>query len=249
MLVSWWLHDPCSVPDPATADQADAETPTQAEAQAAALLMSANLYASVAEFRERLGLPVGENDFMLDRALQSASRWIDRTLGRRFFTTAAPETRYFTACNAYWYLETGDLLSVTTLATDANGDGVYETTWTVTTDYWLGPRNAPLDNEPYTCINKNWTTGRYTFPAWQDAVQITGQFGYCTLANVPAQIRELCMLVAESTTGAGGGGDLAIPGVQSYKIGTELSVTMGNTTLPSSTALIVDQFRRGGFVT
>jgi hypothetical protein len=211
--------------------------------------MSANLYASVSELRDRLGLTDTDQDFMLDHALQSASRWIDKTLGRRFFTTAADEIRYFTACNAYWYLETGDLLSVTTLATDANGDGIFETTWTVTTDYWLGPRNAPLDSEPYTCINKNWTSGRYTFPAWQDAVQITGKFGYCTLANVPPQIRELTLSLAETGTGSVGGGDLAIPGVQSYKIGTELSVTMGSTKLADSNLSVLTQFRRGGFVT
>jgi hypothetical protein len=212
--------------------------------------MSDNLYAPVAELRERLGLTDSSQDFMLDRALQSASRWIDRTLGHRFFTTASDEVRYYTACEAYWYLETDDIISVTTLATDANGDGVYETTWTVTTDYWLGPRNAPLNNEPYTCINKTAWGGRYSFPAWQDAVQITGKFGYCTLANVPPQIRDLCLSLAESGAGAisgsVGGSDLAIPGVESYKIGNELSVTMGsNKNLATAVTGILDQFRRG----
>lgn len=207
--------------------------------------MSANLYAPVSELKDRLGLTDNTQDFALDRALQSASRWIDRTLGRRFFTTAADEVRYFTACNAYWYLETGDLLSVTTLATDANGDGIYETTWTVTTDYWLGPRNAPLDGEPYTCINRAMYSGRFSFPAYPDAVQVTGKFGYCTLANVPPQIRELCLDLAQSSPSLGASGDLVIPGVQSYKIGNELSVTMGSTRLPGSTFQVLDQFRRG----
>jgi len=207
--------------------------------------MSDNLYAPVAELRERLGLTDSSQDFLLDRALQSASRWIDRTLGHRFFTTSSDEVRYFTACKAYWYLETEDIISVTSLLTDANGDGVYETTWTVGTDYWLGPRNAPLDGLPYTCINKTWATGRYTFPAWQDAVQITGKFGYCTLTNVPPQIRDLCLELAQSTSGTVGGGDLAIPGVQSYKIGNELSVTMGSTKLSDTVNRLLDQFRRG----
>ncbi len=212
--------------------------------------MSDNLYAPVAELRERLGLTDSSQDYMLDRALQSASRWIDRTLGRRFFTTSSDEIRYFTACEAYWYLELDDLLSVTTLETDANGDGVYETVWTVTTDYWLGPRNAPLDGLPYTCINKTAWGGRYSFPAWQDAIKITGKFGYCTLANVPPQIRDLCLSLAESGAGAVGGGDLVIPGVQSYKIGNELAVTMGDTTrVAAATTAILNQFGRGGWVT
>jgi hypothetical protein len=212
--------------------------------------MSANLYATVSQLRDRLGITDVSQDLMLDQALQSASRWIDKTLGRRFFTTAADEVRYFTACDAYWYLETGDLLSVTTLATDANGDGVYETTWTVATDYWLGPRNAPLDGEPYICINRTSYSGRFSFPAYPDAVQVTGKFGYCTLANVPPQIRELTLSLAETGAGSVGGGDLAIPGVQSYKIGNELSVTMGgNNRVTDSTRSVLAQFSRGGFVT
>lgn len=210
--------------------------------------MSANLYASVSELSERLGIETSERDYALDHILQGASRWIDRTLGRRFYTTTAPEIRYYTACTAHWYLETDDLLSVTTLATDANGDGVYETTWTANTDYWLGPRNAPLDAEPYTCINKTSTTGRFSFPGWQDAVQVTGQFGYCTLANVPANIRELCLMVAEVE--AQPILDLVIPGVQTYKMGNELSVTVGARRLPPMTQSIMDQYRRpAGYVT
>ena len=63
--------------------------------------MSANLYASVAEFRDRMGITNTESDWQLDRALQTASRWIDRTLGRRFYTTDSDEIRYYTACDAY----------------------------------------------------------------------------------------------------------------------------------------------------
>jgi len=216
--------------------------------------MSANLYASVAEFRERLGLTDLSQDFMLDHALQTASRWIDSTLGRRFFTTAAPEIRYYTA-PFYSYLETDDILSVTTLATDANGDGVYETTWTAATDFWLGPRNAPVNSEPYTCINRTSYSGRFSFPAWQDAVQVTGLFGYCTLANVPPQIRELCLRLAGNsvgTSGAGGGAsDLVIPGVQSYKIGNELTVVADTSTarsLAPAEAGLLSQFWRGNSV-
>jgi hypothetical protein len=215
--------------------------------------MSDNLYAPVAELRERLGLTDLSQDFTLDRALQTASRWIDRTLGRRFYIPTVAEVRYYTACESYWYLEVDDFTSVTALATDANGDGVYETVWTVGTDYWLGPRNAPLNGEPYTCINKAWWSGRFSFPAWQDGVQVTGFPGYCALANCPPQIREFCLRLAGNSVGtsgsSGGASDLVIPGVQSYKIGTELTVVAdpsSSKTLSPADRSLLDQFWRGG---
>ena len=57
-----------------------------------------------------------------------------------------------------------DAVSVTSVATDLDGDGVYETTWTVGTDYWVGPRNAPARGQPYRTINRNLAVGRQVFP-------------------------------------------------------------------------------------
>lgn len=213
---------------------------------------SPNLYASLAEFKDRLGIAGDDQskDYSLDHVLQSASRWIDTTLGRRFYTTAVPETRYFTACESYWYLYTGDLLSLTELATDANGDGTYETIWLQGTDFRLGPRNASAFGEPYNCIEKIWWTGRFSLPSYPDAVRITGQFGYCSLANVPPQIRELTMMVAE--TDSGPVNDLTIPGVSTYKLGSELTVTSGSRQLSNRAHEIINLYKvtkAGAFVT
>jgi len=207
--------------------------------------VSANLYASVAEFRDRMGITNTEADWQLDRALQTASRWIDRVLGRRFFTTDSDEIRYYTAWESFYELRPeDDILSVTELATDNNGYNVHETVWTVGADYHLEPINALVNGEPYTAICKSWWTGRYSLPSYTNAVKVTGKFGYCTLANVPAQIRALCMMVAEGEAGPGLS-DLVIPGVQSYKIGNELTVTVAGKNLPKSASAIMDQYRRG----
>jgi hypothetical protein len=211
--------------------------------------MSANLYASVAEFRDRMGITDTESDWQLDRALQTASRWIDQTLGRRFYTTESDEIRYYTASDCYWELRPeDDILSITTLATDANGDGVYETTWTTGTDYHLEPINAVANGEPYRRICRSWWQGRFSFPSYHNAVKVTGKFGYCALVNVPPQITTLCMMVAEGEAGPGLS-DLVIPGVQSYKIGNELTVTVAGKNLPRSAQSIIDHYRRGvGFI-
>jgi hypothetical protein len=206
--------------------------------------LSSNLYASLSEFKERIGIANDDQtrDFALDHVLEGSSRWIDNILGRRFYTTTADETIYYTATNNYWHLPVEDLLSVTTLATDANGDGVYETSWTVGTDYWLGPKNAVIDGEPYRFISKAWPTGRFNFPAWENAIQVVGKRGYSTLAARPAAIRELCLMVAE--VDAMPLLDLVIAGTATYKLGAELTVTMGGKNLPPLARTIIDQYAR-----
>lgn len=215
-------------------------------------MTSPNVYAYLAEFKDRLGIEGSDQskDYALDHVLQSASRWIDQTLGRRFYTTAVPEVRYYTAWQSYWYLAVDDILSVTELVTDSNGDGVYETTWLAGTDYRLGPRNAPADGKPYDCIEKIWWTGRYSLPSYPEAVRITGQFGYCALADVPPLIRELTMMVAE--TDSGPVNDLIIPGVATYKLGQELTVSAGGKNISERAKQILDIYtntKQGAFVT
>jgi hypothetical protein len=194
--------------------------------------MSANLYASVAEFKDRMSIDDTARDLAIDRVLQSASRWIDKATGRRFYTNDTPEVRYYSLESAYWnpsyrwpyadHIRTDDVQTLTELATDANGDGVYETVWTNPTDYHLEPLNALVNGEPYTAIVRTNYSGRFNFPSYAHSIRATGTFGYCTLANVPAGVREATLMVAE--TMARPIMDLNVPGVQSYKVGSELTV-------------------------
>jgi hypothetical protein len=130
------------------------------------------------------------DDAQLESVIEATSRWIDGYTGRRFY--AASETRYYTA---EWddLLEVDDLLSVTSLLTDDDGDRVYETTWQAT-DYDLDPPNAVLDGRPYTAIYLA-PNGNTTFPATAKGVKLTGSFGYATTA--PPPIKEACLLAAE----------------------------------------------------
>jgi hypothetical protein len=84
-----------------------------------------------------------------------------------------------------------DLVSVTTLKTDEDGDGVFERTW-ATTDYFLYPYNAALYGAPYTQI-KRTVNGAYYFPRFGRYVQIVGTFGYSV---VPAAVRQACIIIA-----------------------------------------------------
>lgn len=133
-------------------------------------------------------------DTEVARNLEVVSREIDDLTGRRFFTTTADETRYYTARHA-GTLTVDDLISVTSLATDSDGDRTYEDTWAVT-DYDLYPYNATLDGKPYWRLNVT-PAGDYAFPPGvPKGVKIVGKFGYCAIANVPSRIKAACIIRA-----------------------------------------------------
>lgn len=125
------------------------------------------------------------DDVALENIIEAASRWIDRDRNRVFYATTA--TRYFTAVNS-GRVKIDDLLSLTSLKTDFFDDGTYETTWT-TADYRLFPANAA----PYTEINTR-AGGTKEFPLSDDAVEVTGSWGYSSTA--PEAITEACILIS-----------------------------------------------------
>ena len=152
----------------------------------------ANPYITGLELRERLEISDSSYDDMLDSMAEAISRAMDFEFKRRFYTTSADETRYFTA-NSSEALYPGDIVSITTLKTDAGGDGTFESTWTENTDFYLEPFDADDDGKPFTEIHTA-PLGSYKFPVGiRRGVQIVGKFGW---PAVPPQARELCFLLA-----------------------------------------------------
>lgn len=84
------------------------------------------------------------------------------------------------------------LLSVTTLKTDEDGDGVYETTWTTPTDYLLWPRNDEIKRR----IDVNLVTGTHVLPVGYATVQIAGSWGVTEGGITPYAIRRATLLLA-----------------------------------------------------
>ncbi len=148
-----------------------------------------NGYTTLATLKARLGIADIADDATLEAVITAVSRWIDRYCGRRFYTTASDEIRYYTAAQSDQLL-TDDIVSVTGLVTDEDGDRVYETTWAAT-DYDLEPANAALDGEPYTAI-RTTPNGSHSFPVdVARGVRITGKFGF---ASTPAPVEEACLI-------------------------------------------------------
>lgn len=160
-----------------------------------------NGYARLEDVKARLvGAKDGPSDARDNRQLESiieaVSRWMEgpTVFNRRFYATT--ETRYYTPLHTEQVI-VNDLLSVTTLKTDDNQDGTYETTWTESTDFLLTPRNASLDGQPFTSVRK-MVNGTKSFPMGPDTVEINGSFGYSAGLSTaaPLPVKEYCILTS-----------------------------------------------------
>src|SRR3990167_2327012 len=124
------------------------------------------------------------DDAEIDLALDTVSREIDTYCGRHFYP--ATRTLYFKAQSATRLLLPVDLLAVTTLKTDPNGDRTYTDTWT-TSDYDLEPVNALFESPPrpyWEILSRS--DGDYSFPTTARGVQIVGSYGYSDRKKTPA---------------------------------------------------------------
>jgi hypothetical protein len=151
-------------------------------------------YATLAEFKAAVGITDTVDDSALQAVLDATDTLIDLHCDRKTGFGTASETRYYTA-EDYEYVLTDDLVSVTTLQTDDDANGTYETTWTSGTDYVLAPRNAALDGFPYTEIDTSVTWPR-NFP--KDVylgVKVVGVFGF---PSVPAAVKQAEIIQANA---------------------------------------------------
>jgi len=159
-----------------------------------------NFYCSVEQLKSRLGITDTADDFELQLAVQAAGAEVERMTGRFFWN----ETGVRTYRNHSIYdMEIDDLVTITELATDQDGDGIYETVWT-SSQYQLEVTeheyNQTAKGEwwPYTKIQALGVPGGNYLPyvwAWshQDRVQVTGTFGWLT---VPVMVRQSALMIA-----------------------------------------------------
>ncbi len=141
---------------------------------------------------------------LICKAINAASREIDNVCSgdiphsRRFWQDSAVQTRTF-MCEDRTFVYVDDISTVTGLIikTDDNGDGVYETTWTINTDFALWPLNAVADVsvEPYAFWKVVALGGSSSkmFPLYERraGLQVTAKFGW---PAIPKQIEEACIL-------------------------------------------------------
>ena len=138
-----------------------------------------------------------DNDELTD-ALTSVSREIENHCGRQFNKTTDATARIYepyhdTITKADDFHTTTGLV----IATDQDGDGAYETTWSES-DYQLEPLNGIHHGEqgwPYYRIR---AVGSRCFPviSRRASVQVTAQWGW---GAVPAPVKQACLILAAET--------------------------------------------------
>lgn len=155
-----------------------------------------NLYATLDELKSLLDIEDAENDSSLMRILKAASRQIEKPklTGRYFYCWEG--TKYFDGGGSKLWLP-ADILSITTLKLDEDGDGTYEATL-ATTDYHLYPLNEypKIKLE----INSNGDYGGFASGILK-GIEIAGVFGYGNgLSATPYESRTTLSAAITSTT-------------------------------------------------
>lgn len=163
---------------------------------------ASDLYCTPEQLKSLTGIADTLDDREILGVCRSVSRWVDGYCDRVFARRTA--TMLVDTCGSY-SLQTPDLVSVTTLKTDDDADGTFETTWSAS-DYELQPVNAAaqLEPQPYTSIaavSGRLFPVRYNVTGRRPRAQIVGVFGWPSL---PSGVSTAAGLLAADYLAAGG---------------------------------------------
>ena len=157
-----------------------------------------NGYTTLATFQAYTGMSTvtADETVNIEKAIESASRSIDRMTNRRFWADATATARQYRATDFY-RLFVDDISSTSGLQvkTDTGGDGTYETTLTFNVDYILDPINAPQQERPFTVVTMVGTT---LFPSpinLRPGIQVTAKFGWYN-GIPPDDVEEACLILS-----------------------------------------------------
>lgn len=169
-------------------------------------------YTTLNEVKSILRITDAVDDGLLETCIESASRQIETHTERVF--TSGTATRVYTPYDSY-VVEIDDLISITSLKTSSDANGVFDITW-APTDYQLEPLNGIAGGKysPYTRI-RAVEDFLFTRSGEDATVQVTGLFGYGTA--IPSDVRQACNLLAirqfkryDSPLGVAGFGDIGV---------------------------------------
>jgi len=126
-------------------------------------------YCSITEVKSALEITATTDDDVILKISEAATKAIDNYTNRSFQAETA--TKYFDGHIPLWV---DDLLDITTIKTDEDGDGTFENTLTVTTDYLL----YPLNKYPKTKIELSVSPTYGGFGVSKKGCEIAGLWGY-----------------------------------------------------------------------
>lgn len=148
--------------------------------------MSISDYSVIGDVKIVCGIPAGDTsrDDLINYLIPKVSRHIDRYCKRHFWPKTGSEVYDYQGEFKLWLR--GDLQSLTSIV---NGDG---TTMDISTNkMFLYPLNGP----PYQWIEMNVSSGitfRWTPTTDQQAITVTGVWGYLEDGDTPEPIKDAC---------------------------------------------------------
>lgn len=174
-----------------------------------------NGYCTLSDLKDWVKLNDSIDDLKLERSITAASRGIDNFCDRQFWQFIG--ARVFDTCDEY-LLDIDDLTSISSVKTDDNADGTFETVWAAS-DHQLLPLNPAAEPEPGP-FNKLKAIANRTFPrpsgraSRLGLVEITGTWGW---PAIPESVYQACLLVTarlvkrkESPEGVSGFDDFGV---------------------------------------
>lgn len=185
-----------------------------------------NGYITLNLLKSSLSIEDNIDDEFLELAIESGSRQIDQACERQFFQ--ASDTRIYAPRDSF-VTEIDDLVTLTTLKTSSDADGVFDIEWDPK-DYQLEPLNGIVGGIPSPTTQIR-VTDEYLFvtDGGEATVEVTGTFGW---PEIPVQIQQATLILASrlferrnSPLGVAGFGDLGA--VRVSKIDADIDNLIG----------------------
>ena len=158
-----------------------------------------NGYTTLTAMKNFLSIVDSSDDTLLEGFIESASRSIDRIANRRFYADAAASARKYRAYNDL-FVYVDDISSTTGLVVkiDDDGDGTFETTLAINTDFLVEPLTAASKDRPFTQLTMVNTS--FTWPIFpglfsnglRPGVEVTAKWGW---PAVPDDIETACQIL------------------------------------------------------
>lgn len=158
-----------------------------------------NGYTTLIAMKTFLSIADNSDDTLLEGMIEAASRSIDRIANRRFYLDPTASARQYRAYNeVFAYVDDIGTTSGLLVALDEDGDGIFETSLTLNTDFLLDPLTASSLGRPFTQLTIVNTS--YSWPVFpgifsnglRPGVQVTARWGW---PSVPDDIETACQIL------------------------------------------------------
>ncbi len=196
-----------------------------------------NGYTDIATLTNVLGINDGDDDVRLAAAINAASRQIDAHCGRRFWQDSEVKMRQYRPEESRFAIV--DDISTTVgliVAIDDDDDGTFETEYTITTQFVLGPYNA-FDEVPMRPYFEIHLVDGDVFPRSfaRPSLQVTARFGW---ADIPDDVTQACLIQSKNMFKAPSGT------FTGYQLSVESGVAVRTPSIDPMAAALLEPYRK-----